>query len=471
MNTPQLLINGRLVPGSFTMPVINPATEESLIDCPRASPDQLNEAVAAARNAFASWSATSLQQRREILLAMADRIETNLDELARILTQEQGKPLRAARGEVKAACGFFRYGATLDLPEVSLEDSKSRRVTARRKPLGVVAAILPWNFPLLTAAAKMPGCLLAGNTMVIKPSPTTPLATLRFAELIADLVPAGVVNVITDNNDLGDLLTAHPDVRKVTFTGSTTTGRKVMRNAADSLKRVTLELGGNDAGIVLPDADPKAIAPRIFQSVFQNSGQVCLALKRLYVHDSIYDAMCDELVTLADKAVVGDGFKEGVELGPLQNRAQFERVKALIKDARSCGSIIAGGEPVEGPGFFIRPTLVRDIKDGTRLVDEEQFGPVLPIIRYYDVDDAVRLANASSYGLGGSVWGSDEALAVELASRLEAGTVWVNKHQDISPSIPFGGAKQSGIGVEYGRQGLEEFTQLQIVNLLPKDAG
>lgn len=465
MSEYRLLINGDLVQGDQSMDVINPATEETLATCPRASEAQLNQAVAAAKAAFADWSATTMEARRQAVNAMADVIEANATELAQLLTQEQGKPLADATGEVYGTAAFFRYFTGLDLPVKVLDDSDGRRVEAHRKPLGVVGAIVPWNFPMILMAFKLPPALLAGNTVVLKPAPTTPLTTLRFAELIRELVPPGVVNVITDANDLGAALTAHPDVRKVSFTGSTATGSKVMAGAAGLLKRITLELGGNDAGIVLDDVDPKETAPKLFQSAFQNSGQVCIAMKRLYVHESIYDEMCEALATIADETVIGDGLQQGTKLGPLQNQMQFEKVKGLIEEARRDGNVIAGGEAPDQPGYFIRPTIVRDISEGSRLVDEEQFGPVLPVIKYSDTEDAVERANRSPYGLGSSVWSGNLDQAYALAEKLEAGTVWINKHAELDPSIPFGGAKQSGLGTELGEEGLEEFTQLKIINM------
>jgi acyl-CoA reductase-like NAD-dependent aldehyde dehydrogenase len=300
--------------------------------------------------------------------------------------------------------------------------------------------------------------------VVLKPAPTTPLSTLRFAELVAGLLPKGVLNVVTDANDLGDAMTRHPDIRKISFTGSTATGQKVMASAAATLKRITLELGGNDASIVLDDVNPKEVAPGIFNGAFQNSGQVCLAIKRLYVHESVYDEICGELVRIANETVVDDGLKQGTKLGPLQNKMQYEKVKGFLADARANGNIVAGGEVMDRPGYFVQPTIVRDIKEGSRLVDEEQFGPVLPVIKYSDSDDVIRRANATTYGLGGSVWSSDVQRAHDVASRMEAGTVWINQHLDVAPHIPFGGAKQSGMGIEFAEEGLAEFTQLQIIN-------
>ena len=460
-----LLINGEMVAGTSTMPVLNPATEEVLTDCPRSSEGQLNEAVRAAKNAFSSWSQTQIQERKEIVLKIADIVEANAQELAQILTEEQGKPIGDATGEVYGMAAFCRYFASLDLPVKLIEDSDGRKVEAHRTPLGVVGAIVPWNFPLILLAFKLPPALIAGNTIVIKPAPTTPLSTLRVAELIKDVAPPGVINVITDLNDLGAALTAHPDVRKISFTGSTATGAKVMAGAAGLLKRITLELGGNDAGIVLNDVDPKEAAPKLFNSAFQNTGQVCIAMKRLYVHEDIYDEMCDELATLANETVIGNGLEQGTKLGPLNNKMQFDKVKALIEEAKTDGNVIAGGEVPDQAGYFIRPTIVRDIEEGSRLVDEEQFGPVLPVMKFSDEKDAVERANATQWGLGGSVWSSDLDKAYALAEKMEAGTIWINKHSELDPTIPFGGSNQSGLGKELGSEGLEEFTQLKIINM------
>ncbi|MDZ4381013.1 MAG: aldehyde dehydrogenase family protein [Parvibaculum sp.] len=465
MSEYKLLINGNLVAGARVSDVLNPATEEPVASCPRASEDQLNEAVAAAKAAFPAWSATPIAERKKALNAIADVIEANAQDLARLLTQEQGKPIGDATGEIYGTAAFFRYFTMLDLPVKVIEDSEGKKVEAHRRPLGVIGAIVPWNFPMILMAFKLPPALLAGNTVVLKPAPTTPLTSLKLGELIKDILPAGVVNVIADENDLGAALTAHPDVRKISFTGSTATGQKVMAGAAGLLKRITLELGGNDAGIVLGDVDPKEAAPKLFQSAFQNSGQVCIAMKRLYVHESIYDEMCDELANIANNTIIGDGLKQGTQLGPLQNKMQFEKVKELIEDAKKTGNVIAGGETPDQTGYFIRPTIVRDITDGTRLVDEEQFGPVLPVIKYSDPEDAVARANASPYGLGGSIWSSDPQKAYDLATKLDSGTVWVNKHADLAPNIPFGGARFSGLGTELGEEGLAEFTQLKIINM------
>jgi acyl-CoA reductase-like NAD-dependent aldehyde dehydrogenase len=465
MSDYKMLINGHLVAGDATMSVVNPATETPVATCARASKAQLDEAVAAAKAAFPAWSRTTMDERRAVLVAIADAIQNNVGELARLLTQEQGKPLGDATGEILGASAFYRYFASLDLPARVVTDDANGRIEVRRKPLGVVGCIIPWNFPMILMAFKVPAALLAGNTVIVKPAPTTPLTALKLGELIKDLVPPGVVNIIADANDLGGELTKHPDVRKISFTGSTETGKKVMASAADALKRISLELGGNDALIVLDDVDPKETAPKVYGAAMQNAGQVCIAAKRVYVHESMYDAMCDELAKCANDAVVGDGLEQGTQMGPLQNKQQFDKVLGFIESARKDGKIIAGGGRKGEKGYFINPTIVRDIAEGSKLVDEEQFGPVMPVIKYSDPADAVRRANASIYGLGGSIWAKDTERAWDLATEMESGSVWVNKHADIQPHLPFGGAKFSGIGSELGEEGLKEFTQVQVLNM------
>lgn len=464
MSDYRLLIAGQLVAGDSTMDVINPATEEVLAVCPRGSERQMNEAVAAAKAAFKGWAKQPIEERRACVNKLADAIDARTTALARLLTQEQGKPLSESTAEITYTAAFLRYLASLDLHGRLIEDNDTRRVELRRKPLGVVGCIIPWNFPVLIVAFKAPVALIAGNTLVIKPAPTTPLTTLRIGELCAEIFPAGVVNIVTDQNDLGGVLTGHPDIAKISFTGSTDTGKKVMASAASTIKRITLELGGNDAAIVMPDADPVAVAPGIFAAATMNAGQVCLAIKRVYAHESHYDALCAELTKLADATIVDDGLKQGSQIGPLQNKMQYEKVKGFLEDARAHGNIIAGGQVEDRPGYFIRPTIVRDVEDGTRIVDEEQFGPILPIIKYSDPEAALAKANASPWGLGGSVWGQDRDKAYALACEMDSGTVWINKHLDFGPNIPFGGAKQSGIGVEFAEEGLNEFTQIQVIN-------
>jgi acyl-CoA reductase-like NAD-dependent aldehyde dehydrogenase len=463
----KLLIGGKLLKGYETAPIINPATEEMVSLCPVASNAQLNDAVAAAKRAQVAWARLPIQRRRDTLVAMANAIEEHIDELAQVLTLEQGKPLADAQRETKGLVAAFRYFATLDLPVEIREDTPRRRVEIHYEALGVVAAITPWNFPLGLIGNKLPPALLAGNAVVLKPAPTTPLSTLLLGELIAHLTPPGIVNVIADRNDLGEALTSHPDVQKITFTGSIATGRKVMASAAAGLKRLTLELGGNDPAIVLDDADPKKVAAALFAASFVNSGQVCCAIKRIYAHDSIHDALVAELILLANKAAVGNGANPETRFGPIQNKPQFEKLKAYLDSAHNDGRIVAGGRVLNAPGYFIVPSIVQDIRDGTPLVNEEQFGPILPIVRYSDIDDAIRAANELQFGLGASVWSSNEERAYEVAVQIEAGTVWINQHLDLDPSIPLPAAKQSGIGVAKSIEGLKAFTQMKVINVRP----
>jgi acyl-CoA reductase-like NAD-dependent aldehyde dehydrogenase len=461
----RLLIDGKLVPGAAELDVINPATEEVFAVAPRADRAQLDQAVAAAKAAFPAWSALAIRERGALLVGLADAMEARKDEFIRLLTQEQGKPLPEAGWEVNKAIHHLRDIAAMDLPAKVLKQDSTQRVIQQYAPLGVVAAITPWNVPVLLLIVKAAPALLTGNTIVIKPAPTTPLTTLKFGELCAAILPAGVINIIVDNNDLGDALTSHPDVAKVTFTGSTATGKKVMASAAGSLKRLTLELGGNDAAILLDDIDPKKVAPRIYACATIFAGQGCIAIKRVYVHDSQYDEVCEELGRLARATVVDDGLKEGTQMGPLQNKAQYERVREFLQDARQNGKIVAGGEVLDRKGYFVPPTIVRDIGDDARLVQEEQFGPVLPVLRYTDVNDAITRVNSSPYGLGGSIWSADLDRAAQVAAKINSGTVWINKHLDVQPDVPIAGSKQSGIGTEMGREGLEEFTQRTIINM------
>lgn len=461
----KLLIGGQLVDGATTMEVINPATGQVLVQCPRASAAQAHQAIAAAKAAFPAWSSKSWSERRALVLTLADAIDAAADELSPLLTQEQGKPRFGADFEVHESARILRTFAGMELTDKVLHEDAQGRAIETRAPLGVVAAITPWNFPIILLMNKLGPGLMTGNTFVLKPAPTTPLTTLRLGEICARLLPPGVVNTITDQNDLGPLLTQHSDVAKVAFTGSTATGRKVMASGAETLKRLTLELGGNDAAIVLEDADPIATAQKIFNGAMFNSGQICAAIKRVYVADSLYDAVCGELARLARESVVGDGMDPATTVGPIQNKMQFEKVKGYLEDAKARGKIIAGGAPLDRPGYFIPPTIVRDIPDDARLVREEQFGPVLPVMRFRDLEDALARANDSEYGLCGSVWSGNTARACDVARRLNSGTVWVNKTLEINPSYPFRGAKQSGIGAELGHAGLEEYTQAKVINI------
>lgn len=465
MSEHKLVINGELSDGIGDIEIINPATGAPFTTVAKASKDDAQAAIAGAKAAFKGWSKTSIDDRRAALNKLADAIRDNMDSLARMLTMEQGKPLADAQWEVGGAEAFLRFYTTLDLGDKIIQDDDKGYVAVKRKPLGVVAGIVAWNFPLLLAVWKIGPAVLAGNTIVLKPAPTTPVATLELGRIAQEVFPKGVVNVLADENELGPMLTSHPDVAKVAFTGSTPTGKAIMKSAADTVKRITLELGGNDVGIVLDDVDVPSTAKKLFGAAFMNNGQVCMALKRTYVPKSIYDDMCAELAKLAEAAVVDDGLKQGVQIGPIQNKMQFEKVKEFLEDARKEGTIVAGGTVEDRPGYFIRPTIVRDVDNGDRIVDEEQFGPIMPVIAYEDLDEVIDRANASEYGLGGSVWSSDLKKAQDVAERIESGTVWVNQHVNIGPHIPMAGAKSSGFGVEQSIEGLEEYTQIQVINV------
>ncbi|HJM52274.1 MAG TPA: aldehyde dehydrogenase family protein [Alphaproteobacteria bacterium] len=462
-----LIINGFTTKTSNTFEVRNPSTGEIVGLAPSATVDQLDYAVKAAAEAFKGWSVTPDEERAGACHAIAEAIEKGAEDMARLLTLEQGKPLNGlgSRFELGGASAWAQYTADLALPVEVLQDDNEGRVEMHRKPIGVVGSITPWNWPVMIAVWHIVPALRAGNTVVIKPSPFTPLSTIRLLELMNEILPAGVVNLVAGEDELGAAMSAHAEIAKIVFTGSCATGKNVMANAAETLKRLTLELGGNDAGIVLADVDPKEIAEGLFWGAFINGGQTCAALKRLYVHDDVYDAVCQELTAFAANMKMGDGLDEENVLGPIQNKMQFDKVSRLVKDAVDRGGkVLMGGQPGTAlNGHFFPVTLIADVDHGVPLVDEEQFGPALPIIRYSDVDEVVQRANDNPHGLGGSVWSNDLEAAREIALKMECGTVWINKHGMIQPNAPFGGVKGSGIGVEFGQQGLEEYTNIQVV--------
>ncbi|MDP9913176.1 acyl-CoA reductase-like NAD-dependent aldehyde dehydrogenase [Variovorax boronicumulans] len=466
MQETRMTIGGRAVPGTASFEVRNPANGQVIGTAPNGSRDDLAAAVAAAQKAFTSWSRKSDDELAAACRAVTEKIGAHAEELARLLTLEQGKPLNGlgSRWELGGAAAWAGATAGLSLPPRVLQDNAQGHVEIFRKPVGVVGSITPWNFPVLIAVWHVLPALRTGNTVVIKPSPYTPLATLRFVELLNEVLPEGVVNSVSCDDrtsNLGADMASDPVIRKIVFTGSCATGKKVMQSAASTMKRLTLELGGNDAGIVLPDADPKAIAEGLFWGAFLNNGQTCAAMKRLYVHASIHDEVCEHLAAFAKQVPMGDGMDEKNVLGPVQNRMQFDKVARLVADAKKKGQVLTGGEP--GEGLFFPATIVAGLKNGDALVDEEQFGPALPVIRYTDVEEAIRAANDSENGLGGSVWSKDIAHAKRIASRLECGSVWINKHGAIQPNAPFGGVKASGLGVEFAEEGLKEYTDAQVI--------
>ncbi|WP_343609663.1 aldehyde dehydrogenase family protein [Novosphingobium sp.] len=459
-----LLIDGRLVAGAGLLPVIEPASGQVFAHVPRADALQAEQAVAAGKRAARDWALVPMDKRAAVLEALADALQAHAEPFARMLTREQGKLLDESRGEVEGSIAALRYHAGLRLEPRVLKQSAGELVVEQRFPLGLVVAIVPWNYPLLMLILKLAPALLAGNTVIAKPAPTTPLTTLMLGALAAEIVPAGVVQVLGDGGDLGPLLVAHPDVAHISFTGSTATGRKVLSGAAGSLKRVTAELGGNDAALVLDDADVGAIAADLFAGATANAGQICLGIKRIYAARNKADDLAEALADLARKAVVGDGLASGSTMGPVQNAAQHRRVLDLAEEARALGRIVGQGTAPAGDGYFIAPTVVRDMPETARLIREEQFGPLIPVQAYDDLDHAIALANAGDYALGGSVWGGDVQRAMAVAARLETGLVWVNRVFDLPFDVPLGGARASGMGRHQGIEGVEEFTQTRIVN-------
>jgi len=467
-----MLIDGKLEGAEKTFGVTNPSTEEVFAQAPDCSKAQLDKAMAAAKRAFPGWASTSLADRRKLMHAAVAKLNepSVADRLRDTLIREQGKPIPMAQFELDAMNQNLTHFATRDYEfEKVLADNEAEMIVEKKAPLGVVAGITPWNFPLLMGAWKVAEALMTGNVIVLKPSPYTPLTSLVMGEVLADVFPAGVLNVVSGSDEVGKWMTLHDAVAKISFTGSTRTGKAIQAAASGTLKRLTLELGGNDAAVVLDDANVQEVAPAIFQNAMVNTGQVCIAVKRCYVHETKYEEMVGALTEAAKQAsaVVGDGFKDGMMFGPLNNKMQYERVKELVEDAKNSGATIqAGGAPLPGKGFFYPPTIITGAKDGTRIVDEEQFGPVLPVIPFRDTEEVLQRVNATSYGLGGSVWTSDMKKGESVASRIQSGTVWVNQHMNLTPDIPFGGSKESGIGRQMGEATLEGYMEPRVIRML-----
>lgn len=460
-----MTIDGEAVHGADRFPVLNPATEEVVAQAPECSRQQLDDAFTAALRALPAWSADA-ELRRELLLRAAESLDAFAPDIVPVLTAEQGMPLGDSGFEAGLPGRWFRHYAGLGVPADEILQADEIAVSVlQRRPIGVVAAITPWNFPLYQAVEKLAPALMAGNTVVVKPSPYTPLTTLMLGERLRALFPPGVVNVVSGSDEVGRWMTAHPSARKVAFTGSVATGRRVSEAVASDLKLLTLELGGNDPAIVLDDADVAEIAPKIFWTAFGNCGQICNAIKRVYAPIALYDELVDALAELARNVKVGPGTEQGVHMGPLNNRAQWLRVKELVDDAIAGGGrVVTGGHPLPGPGYFFAPTILRDVSDGVRIVDEEQFGPALPVIAYDSVHDAIRRANDTHFGLSASVWSGDPGRAEAVGDQLETGTVGINSHMIGGERICYGGVKWSGIGVVNGREGLLQYTYPRVVN-------
>ncbi|PQZ96517.1 aldehyde dehydrogenase [Arthrobacter sp. MYb227] len=448
--------------------MLDPATGEIVGRAPEHTVADLEAAIGVAHAAQPAWDALGHDARRELMNKAADAIAANSEALAHLLSSEQGKPLNGpnARFEVGGAEGWLRAAAAFDLEAEVIVDDGTTYAEMHYRPFGVVGAIGPWNWPMMISVWQLAPALRMGNTVVMKPSEYTPLSVLALVHIINQVLPEGVLHVVAGGREVGALLSTHQDIDKVMFTGSTATGKAIIRSSADTVKRLTLELGGNDAGIVLPDADPQAIAEGLFWGAFINTGQTCAALKRLYVHADIYEDVCTALTEVAKNMPMGVGLDEANVLGPLQNKAQYDIVDALVKQATGSGArVLIGANPVaEQPGYFYPTTLIADIASDNPLVVEEQFGPALPIIKVDSIEQALELANAADVGLGASVWSADRAAARKVAARMQAGTVWINSHGGVDPRIPFGGAKQSGYGVEFGVDGLKALGQPQVIN-------
>ncbi|MFT4157239.1 MAG: aldehyde dehydrogenase family protein [Microbacterium sp.] len=452
--------SGREIPDAATREVIGRAPVDSVAD--------LDDAIARAKAAQPAWEALGHEKRIELLLSAADAIDANAEALAYILSREQGKPLNGpnARFELGACSAWIRATAATVIEPHVLVDDESLHAELVYKAAGVVGAIGPWNWPLMIAIWQIAPSLRMGNTVVVKPSEYTPLCVLAMLSVINEVLPADVLIGISGDREVGARLASHPDIAKIMFTGSTATGRRIIESSAGNLARLTLELGGNDAGIVLPGTDAAAIAQDLFWGAFINTGQTCAAMKRLYVHDSVYDDVVNALGEIAASVPMGNGLDEDNVLGPLQNKAQFDIVSRLVDEAKASGArVVTGGEAATELGeLFYRPTIVADIANDTALVQEEQFGPALPIIRYSDVEEALAWANAVDVGLGASVWSSDPEAAREFATRMQSGTVWINSHGGLHPMVPFGGVKSSGYGLEFGVEGLKSVAVTQVVS-------
>ncbi|KAM5368089.1 hypothetical protein ACJZ2D_009693 [Fusarium nematophilum] len=458
------IINGQPSETTIQRQGINPATEEALFPSPVSSQDDVDAAVKAARTAFQSWRKSSLEERKEKIRAFAAQLLALKSEFSQLLTTEQGKPLHFAAFEIDHAAHWLAGTCELHLPVDEVEGIPERDVTTRYVPLGVVAGIVPWNFPVMLLCGKLAPAVMTGNCIIIKPSPFTPYCGIKIVELAQQFFPPGVVQVLAGDDDLGPLLTAHPGIDKISFTGSTATGAKVMESASRNLTRVTLELGGNDAAIVCSDADVEPAAQQIATAAFMNSGQICIAVKRIYVHGDIYHRFKECFLKYISSLAVGNGLQDGVFMGPIQNKRQYDRVQEFLADAREKSQTVLTGGNIVGSvdkGFFVPPTVVDNPPDDSKIVVEEPFGPIVPLLQWHDVDDVVRRVNASDMGLGASVWAADHNLAARIAEELEVGSVWINEHLGIQPTATFGGHKKSGIGREWGLDGLRGYCNSQ----------